>query len=136
MFASDLDPASKQQLARGERLVELLKQRQADPYPVEDQVVSVWAGTTGRLDDVAVGDIARFESEWIDHLHRNEQGLLDALRERGDWEDSTQQALATAFDAFRPTFVGSAPEDEVAAPEESGDDALDSQQEQITTQKR
>ncbi|WP_338751043.1 F0F1 ATP synthase subunit alpha [Janibacter alittae] len=137
MFASDLDPASKQQLARGARLVELLKQRQADPFPVEDQVVSVWAGTTGRLDDVAVTDISRFESEWIDHMHRNEQGLLDALRERGDWEDSTQQALATAFDAFRPTFVASdADEVPVGSAEEDGDDALDSSQEQIVKQKR
>src|SRR5690606_29201690 len=130
MFASDLDPASKQQLARGARLVELLKQRQANPFPVEDQVVSVWAGTTGRLDDVAVGDISRFESEWIDYLHRNEQGLLDALRERGDWEDSTQQALASAFDAFRPTFVGSdGDEVPLGSAEEDGDDALDSSQE-------
>ncbi|NYF97339.1 F0F1 ATP synthase subunit alpha [Janibacter cremeus] len=137
MFASDLDPASKQQLARGARLVELLKQRQADPFPVEDQVVSVWAGTTGRLDDVAVTDISRFESEWIDYMHRNEQGLLDALRERGDWEDSTQQALATAFDAFRPTFVASdADEVPVGSAEEDGDDALDSSQEQIVKQKR
>ncbi|WP_277454805.1 F0F1 ATP synthase subunit alpha [Janibacter sp. DB-40] len=137
MFASDLDPASKQQLARGARLVELLKQRQANPFPVEDQVVSVWAGTTGRLDDVAVGDISRFESEWIDYLHRNEQGLLDALRERGDWEDSTQQALASAFDAFRPTFVaGDGDEVPMGSTEEDGDDALDSSQEQIVKQKR
>ena len=57
MFASDLDPASRAQLARGARLVELLKQRRAAPYPVEEQVVSIWTGTTGKLDDIAVEDV-------------------------------------------------------------------------------
>src|SRR5699024_3647513 len=137
MFASDLDPASKQQLARGARLVELLKQKQADPYPVEDQVVSIWAGSTGRLDDIAVGDISRFESELIDYMHRNHQDLLEALRERQDWEDSTQQALAEAFDGFRPTFVGSADDDVPLGSEEGdGSEAQDSDQEQIVKQKK
>ncbi len=137
MFASDLDPASKQQLARGARLVELLKQKQADPYPVEDQVVSIWAGSTGRLDDIAVGDISRFESELIDYMHRNHQDLLDALRERQDWEDSTQQALADAFDGFRPTFVGSASDDvPLGSDEADGSESQDSDQEQIVKQKK
>ncbi len=83
-----------------------------------------------------MGDISRFESEWIEYLHRNEQGLLDALRERGDWEDSTQQALASAFDAFRPTFVASAGDDVPLGSTESGEDAQDSEQEQIVKQKR
>ena len=67
MFASDLDPASRAQLARGARLVELLKQPQASPYPVEEQVVSIWTGTTGQLDDIAVEDVRRFESEFLGH---------------------------------------------------------------------
>ena len=62
MFASDLDPASRAQLARGARLVELLKQPQSSPYPVEEQVVSIWTGTTGKLDDIAVEDVRTFES--------------------------------------------------------------------------
>ena len=138
MFASDLDPASKQQLARGARLVELLKQKQANPYPVEEQVVSIWAGTTGRLDDVAVGDVSRFESEFIDYMHRNKQDLLDALRERQDWDDDTQQTLTEAYDAFRPTFAASEDADGVqpGSDEGSADESLDSGQEQIVKQKR
>src|SRR5438270_2282601 len=71
MFASDLDAASRRQLARGARLTELLKQPQYSPYPVEEQVVSIWAGTNGKLDEVAVEDVLRFESELLDHLRRN-----------------------------------------------------------------
>src|SRR5690625_7045290 len=71
MFASDLDAASRAQLTRGARLMELLKQGQYDPYPVEDQVVSIWAGTKGHLDDVPLEDVLRFESELIDHVRRN-----------------------------------------------------------------
>src|SRR5687767_3525919 len=81
MFASDLDPASRAQLAKGARLVELLKQRQAAPFPVEEQVVSIWMGTTGKLDDVAVEDIRRFEAEFHDYLRRSHKGILDAIRE-------------------------------------------------------
>ena len=73
MFASDLDPASRAQLAKGARLVELLKQRQASPFPVEEQVVSIWLGTTGKLDDVAVEDIRRFEADFLDHLRRSQE---------------------------------------------------------------
>ena len=74
MFASDLDPASRAQLAKGARLVELLKQKQAAPFPVEEQVVSIWAGTTGQLDAVAVEDVRRFEAEFLDYLRRSKNG--------------------------------------------------------------
>src|SRR6186713_1991306 len=77
MFASDLDAASRQQLTRGARLMELLKQRQYTPYPVEDQVVSIWAGTKGKLDKVPLADVLRFERELIDHLRRNTSILKD-----------------------------------------------------------
>src|SRR5690554_6542935 len=70
MFASDLDAASLQQLTRGARLMELLKQPQYTPYPVEEQVVSVWAGTKGKLDKIEVADVLRFERELLDHLRR------------------------------------------------------------------
>src|SRR5687767_2225899 len=81
MFASDLDPASRAQLARGGRLVELLKQPSAAPFPVEEQVVSIWAGTSGQLDSVALEDIRRFEAEFHDYLRRSHKGILDAIRE-------------------------------------------------------
>ena len=136
MFASDLDPASKAQLAKGARLVELLKQSQSAPFPVEEQVVSVWAGTTGQLDSVAVEDIRRFESEFLGHLRRSKKDLLDAIRETGKFESSTEEALKVEIDSFKKGFE---PSDSDAAPvdsNESGDDALDSEQEQIVKQKR
>ncbi|MCW2697755.1 MAG: atpA, partial [Modestobacter sp.] len=71
MFASDLDQASRRQLARGARLTELLKQPQYSPFPVEKQVVSIWAGTNGKLDEVPVADILRFEAEFHDYLDRS-----------------------------------------------------------------
>ena len=71
MFASDLDAASRRQLARGARLTELLKQPQYSPYPVEEQVVSIWAGTNGKLDTIEVEDVLRFERELLDYLRRN-----------------------------------------------------------------
>src|SRR5204862_5752446 len=71
MFASDLDAASRQQLERGQRLMELFKQGQYAPFPVENQVVSIWAATTGKLDAVPVSDIGRFESEFLDYLSRS-----------------------------------------------------------------
>lgn len=80
MFASDLDAASRRQLARGARLTELLKQPQYSPYPVEEQVVSIWAGTNGKLDEVPVPDVLRFERELLDYLGRNTQ-VLSTLRD-------------------------------------------------------
>ena len=76
-FGSDLDAASAAALDRGSRLVELLKQPQYSPFPVEEQVVSIWLGTSGKLDDVPVADIGKFESEFLDHVRRNEDGALD-----------------------------------------------------------
>jgi F-type H+-transporting ATPase subunit alpha len=103
-FASDLDAASRAQLDRGARLVELLKQPQYSPYPVEDQVVSIWAGTTGQLDDVPVEDIHRFETEFLDYLRRSYGGLLTAIRETKDLTDDDITTLKEATDRFRRTF--------------------------------
>lgn len=103
MFASDLDAASKRQLARGERLTELLKQGQYTPYPVEHQVVSVWAGTNGHLDDVPVADVLRFESEFIDHLGRTTE-VLTTIRETGKLDDDTAEALKTSIEDFKAGF--------------------------------
>ncbi|NED85185.1 F0F1 ATP synthase subunit alpha, partial [Streptomyces sp. SID11233] len=75
-FGSDLDAASKAQLARGQRLVELLKQDQYQPMATEDQVVSIWAGTNGKMDEVPVPDVRRFEKELLGWLHQTRQPLL------------------------------------------------------------
>ena len=103
-FASDLDPASRAQLDRGGRLVELLKQPQYSPFPVERQVVSVWAGTQGYLDDVPVEDVRRFETEFLDELARSRQGIYDAIRETGVLSEDTVTALKDAVGQFRTTF--------------------------------
>ncbi|MGC5615303.1 F0F1 ATP synthase subunit alpha [Georgenia sp. Z1491] len=104
MFASDLDPTTRQQLTRGERLMELLKQQQSSPYPVEDQVVSIWAGTNGYLDDVEVSDVSRFETELIDHL-RSTTSVLDAIVSTGKLDDDTLQALQAGVEDFRSGFT-------------------------------
>jgi F-type H+-transporting ATPase subunit alpha len=103
-FASDLDAASRAQLDRGARLVELLKQPQYSPFPVEQQVVSVWAGNEGYLDDVPVQDVKRFELEFLDDLQRNRPGIYDAIRETGDLSEDTTVALKDAIDDFRAGF--------------------------------
>ncbi len=103
MFASDLDQASRRQLARGARLTELLKQPQYSPYPVEDQVVSIWAGTNGKLDEVPVPDILRFERELLDYLGRNTQ-VLSTLRETNVLSDEVVTELTSSIDEFKKEF--------------------------------
>ena len=103
-FASDLDTASRAQLDRGARLVELLKQPQYSPLPVERQVVSVWAGTSGYLDDVPVDDVRRFEDEFLDFLQRSHEGVYGSIRESGQLDDDTAAALEDAVEEFRRGF--------------------------------
>ncbi|WP_400993755.1 F0F1 ATP synthase subunit alpha [Agromyces sp. GXQ0307] len=103
MFASDLDATSRRQLARGARLTELLKQPQYSPYPVEEQVVSIWAGTNGKLDEVPVEDILRFEREFLDYLGRNTSVLSD-LRETNVLSDETVATLESEVDNFKLEF--------------------------------
>jgi len=105
MFASDLDPASRAQLAKGARLIELLKQKQASPMPVEEQVVVIWAGTTGQLDDIPVADIKAFEEQFLDHLRREKGGLLSAIRESKKFDDDTQAGVLEALNAFKEQFL-------------------------------
>jgi F-type H+-transporting ATPase subunit alpha len=109
-FASDLDAASRAQLDRGARLVELLKQPQYSPYPVERQVVSIWAGAEGYLDDVPVEDVGRFEREFLDYVHRNRQGVFDAVKETGQLSDDTVTALKDAVEEFKKGFETSSGE--------------------------
>ncbi|WP_169950299.1 F0F1 ATP synthase subunit alpha [Microbispora sp. H11081] len=109
-FASDLDAASRAQLERGARLVELLKQPQYSPFPVEKQVVSVWAGTTGELDDVPVEDIRRFEGEFLDYLGSTRKGVFDSIRETKELTDDTVTTLKDAITEFKKGFTTSSGE--------------------------
>ncbi|MDO5684259.1 MAG: F0F1 ATP synthase subunit alpha, partial [Propionibacteriaceae bacterium] len=136
MFASDLDAASRRQLDRGARLTELLRQPQYSPYPVEDQVVSVWAGTTGLFDEVPVEDVLRFEQDLLEHL-RHSTSILHTISETQKFDDDTAAALTEEIEKFKQGFQTSdgkflkAGREEADAMEE--DDVL---QEQIVVQKR
>ena len=107
-FGSDLDAASKAQLARGARLVELLKQGQYSPFSVEREVISVWAGTTGQLDDVPVEDVRRFESEFLEYIDRDHAGVIQGIREKLDLTDDILAGLEAATAAFKRQFVTAA----------------------------
>jgi F-type H+-transporting ATPase subunit alpha len=104
-FGSDLDKASKASLERGARLVELLKQPQYQPQSVERQVVSLWSGTTGRLDEVPVEDIRRFEAEFLDFIATSHSGIFDVIRETKVLGDDTVAQLEKAIDAFKAQFT-------------------------------
>ena len=104
-FASDLDAASRAQLDRGARLVELLKQPQYSPFPVNHQVVSIWAGTTARLDDVPVEDVRRFEREFLDYLGRERKEVLDNIASTNALSDDDVRALEEAIGSFKGQFV-------------------------------
>jgi F-type H+-transporting ATPase subunit alpha len=103
-FSSDLDSASRAQLDRGARLVELLKQPQYSPSPVERQVVSVWAGTGGFLDDVPIEDIRRFEEEFLSTLGRKHPGIYESISATGELSEDTTTALKDAIEDFRRSF--------------------------------
>ncbi|OLT29549.1 F0F1 ATP synthase subunit alpha [Actinomadura sp. CNU-125] len=135
-FASDLDAASRAQLDRGARLVELLKQPQGSPFPVEQEVVSVWAGTSGQLDDVPVADVRRFEREFLDYVKREEGGLLTSVRETGQLSDDGLAALERTMTSFKKGFQTS--EGELLGAEENVE-AIDEEavgQETITRVKK
>ena len=104
-FGSDLDSASKAQLARGTRLVELLKQPQYQPQAMEREVVSVWSGTSGQLDDVPVEDIRRFDAEFLDYIQREQPGILETIRQTSDLSDDTITTLTTSINAFKRQFT-------------------------------
>ncbi len=104
MFASDLDAATQRQLTRGSRLMELLKQPQYTPYAVEDQVASVWAGTNGYLDEVPLEQVANYERQLLDYLHRNTQ-VLATIKETGKLESDTEDALRAGVEEFHRSFI-------------------------------
>jgi F-type H+-transporting ATPase subunit alpha len=107
-FGSDLDAASKAQLERGARLVELLKQPQYKPQAMEREVVSVWSGTTGQLDDVPVEDIRRFDAEFLDYLDRAKPEVFEAIRSTTDLSDDTVSVLEGAIGEFKRQFTTTA----------------------------
>ena len=107
MFASDLDAASKAQLTRGAHLTELLKQPQFHPYSPEQEVVSVWTGTHGKLDDLDLKDVLPFEQGLLDYIDHNTD-ILKTIRETEEFTADTEAALDKAVDEFRSTFVSSA----------------------------
>ncbi|MEU1689864.1 F0F1 ATP synthase subunit alpha [Micromonospora sp. NPDC005707] len=109
-FASDLDKASRAQLDRGVRLVELLKQPNYSPYPVQEEVVSVWAGVEGKLDDIPVGEVRRFESEFLQYLRHKHEGVLAGIADN-KWDDDIIGSLDSAITEFKKVFLGK--EDEV-----------------------
>ncbi len=104
-FGSDLDAASKAQLERGARLVELLKQPQYQPQPMEREVVSVWSGTTGQLDEVPLEDIRRFDSEFLAYLDRAAPEVFDAIRTTSDLSDDTLSVLVKSVGEFKKQFT-------------------------------
>jgi len=109
-FGSDLDENTQKQLRRGERLVELLKQGQYTPMDVIDQIVSVFAGTQGFLDDLPVEAVRSFERALLDHMHAAQQALLDSIRKTGKLDDAGLATLKAAVESFKSSFkVESAP---------------------------
>ena len=107
-FGSDLDKASQDQLNRGKRWVELLKQGQYSPVPVEKQVAILFAGGNGYLDDVAVEDVRRFEAEFMKYLDNNKADLLTAIREKKELNDGIKNDLKAALTEFKGRFQSGA----------------------------
>jgi F-type H+-transporting ATPase subunit alpha len=122
-FGSDLDDASARALGRGSRLVELLKQGQYAPFPVEDQVVSIFLGTQGHLDSVPVPDIGRFETEFLEHVRRNEEGILGDIRETGKLSDEASERIVNTVNEFKKNFT--ATDGSSVVPKEQRADAMD-----------
>ena len=135
MFASDLDDASRRQLDRGSRLVELLRQGAHVPYPVEDQVISVWAGTEGHFDDVPTSDVLRFEQEFLEHLRREGQ-VLQGIASTKQFSDEAKDATLASLAAFKKLFRTGEGKLLVGREEHQPMDAKDIGQETIVRKKR
>ncbi len=135
MFASDLDETSRRQLDRGARLTELLRQPQYNPYPVSEQVVSVWAGNTGKFDDVPVADVLRFERELLEHLRLNSD-VLDAISDSGQFPDEIAEKVAAEIESFKQSFKTSNGDFLVGSEEAEPMEAEEISQAQIVRRKR
>jgi F-type H+/Na+-transporting ATPase subunit alpha len=131
-FSSDLDASSRATLDRGQRLVELLKQGQYQPYPVEREVVSLWLGTTGKLDVVPVADVRRFEGEFLEFIARGDNGIFDEIRQTKALGDDAVQSLEKAVETFYGQFTTSDGETlKVHEPEAEAMDASERGQERV-----
>jgi F-type H+-transporting ATPase subunit alpha len=115
-FGSELDKASQQQLARGARVVEVLKQPQYRPVPVDRQVVHIWVATGGHLDAYPVEDARRFVEEFSDYLETRKPEILEGIRTTGDLSDEAESALREAVEAFKRGFAPSTPGAESGEP--------------------
>ena len=135
MFASDLDPASRAQLARGARLTELLKQGQYTPFAIEDQVASIWAGTRGRIDDVPIEDVSRFEREMLDYLHRNSE-VLGRIATTGNLTDEDEAELEAQVEKFRNNYLLPDGSPLVPVDDVDGEEEIEVNQETIVRKKR
>jgi F-type H+-transporting ATPase subunit alpha len=120
-FGSELDKASQSQLDRGARTVEILKQRQFQPVPVEEQIVVIWSITNGKLDDLPVADVRRFETGVREHMRSRHGELLEAIRSDGKLGDDRVETLSSAIDDFKAGFDPSQP----TGPAEPEMEALD-----------
>jgi F-type H+-transporting ATPase subunit alpha len=132
-FASDLDRASRNQLERGARMVELLKQPQSSPFPYENEVVSIWAGTSGKVDDVPVSDVRRFEDDFLAYLRHNHKQVLDEISSSGALSDDAVATLEKAIDKFKQGFL--AGDDSVKVNEAPAEELADGAEGQETVQK-
>jgi F-type H+/Na+-transporting ATPase subunit alpha len=104
-FASDLDASTQQLLARGSRLTELLKQPQFKPVPIEEQVVALFAGVRGYLDKIDVGQVGKFESQFLSELKSREPAILDAIRTDLEIKPDTEKKLTGFLDNFAKSFA-------------------------------
>jgi F-type H+-transporting ATPase subunit alpha len=104
-FASDLDASTQRLLARGARLTEVLKQGQYQPYPVEQQVVAIFAGVRGYLDGLAVRDVTRYEQALMDEVRAKGGNILDAIRAEKEISEETESKLKTFLDDFTKSFA-------------------------------
>jgi F-type H+-transporting ATPase subunit alpha len=107
-FGSDLDTATQNQLRRGDRLVELLKQPQYEPQPVEKEIVSIFCGTNGYLDDLDTSEVGRCESEFFSYVERNHSDILTEIRDTGALSDELIESLHAAVKSFKEIFKPSA----------------------------
>jgi F-type H+-transporting ATPase subunit alpha len=108
-FGSELDPQTQQTLARGERMVATLNQPQYQPWPVEEQVVAIWIGINGHLDDIPVDDVPRFQGELREYL-RTEGSIYAAIRETGDLSEEVEQKLAAEIEKVKGSFAKTEPQ--------------------------
>jgi F-type H+/Na+-transporting ATPase subunit alpha len=104
-FGSELDKASQAQLDRGARVVEILKQPQYTPYPVDEQVISIWAVTNGYLDDIPIDRVRHFERGLLDHIHSRHSGIGESIKSSGELGDDTTEQLKKAVEEFKASYT-------------------------------